>query len=112
MPVQLKPRRAPRLLLVLALAVVVSLLAMPIERSQILGPYGRTVGLYGALIFVTLAALFLLVFWRKRLPLRDYGSVLDPKERPRAYALCMGVLTFVFAAIAVLGWFRVALSMD
>lgn len=112
MPVQLKPRRAPRLLLVLALATVVSLLVMLVARFQILGSYGRTVGLYGALMFVTLAALFLVLIWRKRLPLRSYGSVLDPKERPRAYALCMGVLTFVFAGIAALGWVRVALSME
>lgn len=101
-------RSHPSVLLVTMALVIIPLLAFLVARTGAFGAYGMSVERIGACALLTGVALYHLDLWKRKAPLRHLyaGSVLDPKERPRAYALCMGFLSMVFVLLAVFGWVR------
>lgn len=82
--------------------------ALLVAQLEGLTPYKVRIETYSSLVIVTALALGVATLWRQKVPLRRWGSVLDPRERPTAYALCMGFLTCFFGAMAAFGWFRQA----
>lgn len=107
------PVKSPRLRALLLILVVVVLclpiIAKLVARTEGLEQHRESIETYSALILVTAMALALAEMWRRKVPLRRYGSVIDPKKRPMAYALCMGFLTLFLGFLAAFGWVRLVL---
>jgi hypothetical protein len=102
-----KLKASPKFLLTaLAFAVIAVLASFGMARAGAFGSYGVTVERFSACLLVTLMALFFSDLWRRKIPLSYYGNVLDPSERPLAYALSMGFLSLFFVFMAVFGWVR------
>lgn len=81
-------------------------IAFLVAQLEVLAPYKVRIETYSSLVIVTAMAFSMATLWRQKVPLRHWGSVLDPRERPTAYALCMGFLTCFFGSMAAFGWFR------